>query len=209
MSGPNARTHIPVFAGSSPAPVTCPPIENMPDDHSIPAPDLNDIAAAIRSADGKTPSPVIDAFLPAPVSHLGRSLVALTAGHELLLSQTRHPLTTGAAWEDQDVLMALFIFSNPSRLLFARVADGTFEAEFFLFIDSIPASDISSLGAAMIGHWLSNRKTALPMHSEHSSGQKKTADSDGCSAPSARPARFMAGFLKWCSMTFRCAKSSL
>ena len=144
------------------------------------APDLNDIAAALAAADGKTPAAVIDAFLPKPVTHLGQKLVPLKAGHELLLSYIGHPLIAGEKWEDVDVLMALFIFSRPSKELFGMVADDTFEVEFFGFIESIPPTDINRLGQDMVSHWLKSRATALAMGSDHSAAQKKTAVLAGC-----------------------------
>lgn len=171
-------------------------------------PNLQDLAAAIRAADGQTPTAVLDAFLPRAVSHLGQRLLPLTAGHELLLAQTRHPLASGEKWEDADVLLALFIFSRPSRLLFSMVADDSFEAEFFVFIDSIPTADIPALGHDMVSHWLRSRSTALAMECQHATAQKKTADSAGSSALSARLARFTAGFQTWFSTRCHSPKSS-
>ena len=164
-------------------------------------PSLSNIADAMMAVDGKTPTAVLDAFLPKAATHLGKKLLPLSAGHELLLAQTSHPLATGAKWEDVDVLMALFIFSNPSRLLFGMVADGSFEAEFLGFIDEIPSADIPKLGSDMVSHWLKSRATALGMESDSNSGgaQKKTADSDGGSTLSERLARSTAGLRKWLS----------
>lgn len=177
-------------------------------DPTPPEPTLQDIAAAMLAADGKTPTVVLDAFIPKPASHLGQALVPLSAGHELLLAQTGHPLSTGEAWQDIDVLMALFIFAHPSRLLFAMVADGSFEAGFFAFIDRIPTADIPRLGQDMVSHWLRNRTTALAMESEHATAQKKTAVSAGGSTLSARLAKSTAGVRTWLSTTFRSPKSS-
>lgn len=142
---------------------------------ATPEPALDDIAAAIAAAEGKIPAAVLNAFLPIPKTHLGQTLVPLKAGHELLLSQIGHPLATGEKWEDVDVLMALFIFSRPSRELFDMVAADTFERRFFEFIDSIPPSDISALGEVMVAHWVTARVTAIAMESKHAKGQKKTA----------------------------------
>lgn len=168
-----------------------------------PEPTLDDIAAAQFAADGKTPFTVIEAFLPKPMSHLGKRLVPMTAGHELLLAQLGHPLATGAKWEDIDVLTALFVFSRPSRELFSMVADETFETVFFEFIDGIPPADIAQLGNDLIAHWTRTRASALAMESKHSSAQKKTAVSGGGSTLSARLARSTAGPRKWLSTIFR------
>lgn len=171
-------------------------------------PTLDDIAAARAATEAKTPQAVLAAFLPKPVSVLSQKLLPLTAGHELLLSQIGHPLATGEKWEDVDVLMALFIFTHPSRILFEMVAGETLEAEFFAFIDAIPSADIAALGPDMVSHWMASRITALNMESKHAGAQKKTAASVGGSTPSRRLAKSSAGIRKWLSMTFRSLKSS-
>lgn len=176
---------------------------------SKPEPTLDDIAQAMREVDGQTPTAVIEAFIPKAVTKLGKTLVPLTAGHELALSQLGHPLATGKPWEDVDVLMALFIFCRPSREVFAMIADGSFESQFFLFIDGIPTADIAKLGTDMIAHWMRSRATSLAMENPHATSQKKTADSDGCLTLSQRLAQSMAGCRKWLSMTFRSASCSL
>jgi hypothetical protein len=173
-----------------------------------PAPTLEDISAAVMETDGRTPAAVLDAFLPKTVTHLGQKLVPISAGHELLLAQTAHPLATGEKWEDIDVLMALFIFSRPSRLLFSMVADDTFEAEFFIFIDTIPSADIAKLGHDMVAHWVRNRATALAMENEHATTQKKTVGSVGGSTPSAQLAKSTGGLRTWLSTMCRFLKSS-
>lgn len=175
---------------------------------ATPEPTLEDIAAASAAVSGKFPTAVIEAFLPPLTSHLGQKLVPLSAGHELLLAQIEHPLSTGRKWDDQDVLMALFLFSRPSRISFAMVADGTLEAEFFAFIDAIPAADIPALGKDMVSHWMRSRNTALAMGNEHSKSQKKTADSAGGSTPSRPPVKLITGILTWLSTMFRLPKSS-
>lgn len=173
-----------------------------------PEPTLEDITAAREAVDGQTPTTVLEAFLPPIASGLGHKLVPISAGHELLLSQIGHPLSTGGKWEELDVLMALFLFSRPSRISFALVAEGTLESEFFAFIDAIPAADIRTLGQDMVSHWMRSRRTALAMENEHSTAQKKTADSAGGSTRSPRLAKLMGGFRTWLSTTFRSPKSS-
>lgn len=176
---------------------------------ATPEPTLEDIAAARMATGGMTPQAVLEAFLPKPVTHLGQTLVPLKAGHELLLSQLGHPFATGEAFQDIDVLMALFVFSRPSRELFALVATDDFEPEFFKFIDSIPMPDVKALGNDMVAHWLKSRRTALEMENPDSTAQKKTAaDSAGSSRQSAPLARHMDGLRTWLFTTFRSAKSS-
>lgn len=171
-------------------------------------PTLEDIAAAREAIGTATPSTVLDAFLPKPVTHLGQKLVSITAGHELLFAQISHPLATGKKWEDIDVLMALFIFSRPSRTLFEMVADDTFDPQFFSFLDSIPVADIEKLGHDMVAHWMRSRAAAIAMENPHSTAKKKAEASAGGSPPSPPPAKSTAGFRTWLSTTFRWPKSS-
>jgi hypothetical protein len=100
---------------------------------------------------------VVDSLIPKSVTSLGKKLVPLKAGHQLLISQIGHPLATGKPWEDSDVLLALFVFSRPSPELFALLAEDQFEAEFFAFVESIPAADIPGLAADMAAHWIRNK----------------------------------------------------
>ena len=175
---------------------------------TTPEPTLEDIADAREATGGKMPRVVLDAFLPKKQTHLGQTLVPLTAGHELILSQLGHPFVTGKGFEDIDVLMALYVFSRPSRELFALVASDEFEAEFFRFIDGIPMPDVQALGSDMVAHWLASRATAMEMENPHASAQKKTADSDGGSRPLVPLAKRMGGLQTWFSTIFRSAKSS-
>jgi hypothetical protein len=147
-------------------------------------PTLDEIAAALAAVEGSTPTAVLDAFLPRPVSTVGQKLVPLTSGHELLLAHVKHPLSTGAKWEDFDVLMALFIFSRQSRDLFELVNQDQLENAFFAFVDSIPPQDIPKLGQDVAAHWMRSRRTALAMTNEHTTAKKKTVALAGSSPPS-------------------------
>lgn len=162
----------------------------------------NDIAAALASLDSSsTPGAVLDAFLPKPVTVIGKKLLPLTAGHELALAYTKHPLASGGKWEDSDVLLALFLFSRPSREIFALIEDGCFEDAFLAFVDSIPPADIPQLGHDLVAHWMRNRRTALAMENEHATAaKKKTEDSAGGSAPFPKPAvSLVVCLIKWCT----------
>lgn len=169
---------------------------------------IEEITAAMMAVDGKTPSAVLEAFIPKTQTCLGRQLVPITVGHELALSQLNHPLATGRPWEDMDVLTALFVFTQPSRMIFSKIAGGTFEADFFEFIDSIPTADIAGLGSDMVAHWMRSRATAIGMENPHSTTQKKTAASGGFSMSLGLLARFTDGILKWFSTIFRLPRSS-
>ncbi len=171
-----------------------------------PEPTLEDIAAARAAVDGKPPTAVLEAFLPTPAAHHGVRLIPLTAGHELLLAQLSHPLSTGAKWDATDVLVAFFVFSRPSDLLFESIAADTFQPEFLAFITGLPAAATEGLGDKLIKHWLGSRKTAVAMESEHGQGKKKAADSAGFSPPSPPPAGFMAGVLTRFCTAFRWCK---
>ena len=151
-------------------------------------PTIEQIAAAREGAGGRIPSAVVDAFVPTPAKSLGQRLVPLKAGHELVLSKIGHPLSTGKSWDDEDVLIALFVFSRSSRDLFALLEREEFKDCFFEFVDSIPIGDVAKLGSDMVAHWMSARNTALPMESRHGGAQKKTEDSDGSSRLSAERA---------------------
>ena len=142
------------------------------------------------------------------VTHLGQTLVPITAGHELLFAQISHPLATGKKWEDVDVLMALFIFSRPSRQLFQMVAEDSFETAFFAFLDTIPTGDIQQLGHDMVAHWVRSRAAAIPMENPHSTAKKKAVASAGGSPPSPPPANSSAAFRTWLSTTFRSLRFS-
>jgi hypothetical protein len=99
--------------------------------------------------------------------------------------------------------LALFVFSHPSLTLFRLVEDDEFQSEFLAFVDSIPPCDIPKLGNDRVALGLRSRVTAIGMQSPHGPTQKKTADSDGSSPPSPRPARPTDGLRKWLFTKFR------
>lgn len=161
---------------------------------AAPVADISDIAAAMAATEGRTPSAVIHAFLPVSPVHHGLRMLPLTAGHEILLAQFNHPLTTGEKWDATDVLLALYIFTHPSIEQFEHVADDTFRTRFFQFVNSLPASVSDGLAEKLITHWMKGRDTALAMESEHGS-KKKAGASDGSSPSSPTRARFSGGCL--------------
>jgi hypothetical protein len=140
---------------------------------------LDDLAAALQSADGKTPEEVLGSFIPDRTTLFGRALVKLTAGHEIFLQKIRHPLATRAAeWGEHDLLIALYVFTRPSRTLFDELAAGIFEDGVFALLDEIPFGEIENAAALMIKHWVDAKITALPMKAPATPGgspQKKTA----------------------------------
>lgn len=157
---------------------------------------LQDLADAAAEANGQTPQEVIDAFLNVKTEVAGKPLVPLKAGHDLFLAKFRHPiLKPGDPWSPHDIASALFIFSRPSSELFAMIEDGTYEREFYAFLDTIPMGEIATASAALVAHWLKSRATALPMKSpDHlRSGSKKKAGSAGGSKRSQPRAKNTGG----------------
>jgi hypothetical protein len=144
---------------------------------------IGELAEALDNTQGQIPEDVVMAFCPAGAFVGGLPLIPLTAGHDLFLSQTKHPLSrsAGTSWTAVDVAMALFAFTRPSRTLFGLIANDELEDALHEFLDSIPMGDIETAAADLIAHWLRARATALPM--QHPSGvdsrSKKKADSDG------------------------------
>lgn len=121
------------------------------------------------------------AVFAAPKTTIGKALVPLSAGHQLLISQFEHPLATGNAWSDSDVLLALFIFSKPASEHFALLADDAFEAEFLKFVDTLPAGQVHDLGHDMISHWMIGNTT------------EAAGDSSGATTRKATPLRLLQG----------------
>lgn len=174
---------------------------------SAPEPTLEDIAAARVAVDGKPPTAVLEAFIPTPAVHHGVRLLPLTVGHELLLSQVSHPLSTGAKWDATDILVAFFVFSRRSDVLFEAIAADTFQRDFLAFVTELPAAATEGLGDKLIAHWLSSRNTALAMESEHGQSKKKAGDSGGYSPPSVSHVSSIVGHLTRFFTKFRWFKS--
>ena len=138
------------------------------------------IAEAVEMSDGKTPAEIIEAFLPKAPTAAGKRLVPLKLGHDLFLTKIAHPLSSGSAeWEPNDIAVALFAFTRPSRELFAMISDDTYEAEFFAFLDEIEIGELEGAATELLHHWFSRKSTAIGMESPHPTTQKKTAGSDG------------------------------
>jgi hypothetical protein len=138
----------------------------------------------MQRAEGRTATEILDAFGPYRETIGGRPLVPLRIGHKLLLEKFGHPLASrrplATEWAAEDLAIALFVFTRPSRELYQMVEDGTFAAEVFAMLDEIPAAELDSLPASLLRHWFASEETMLAMKSPHVSGQKKTAGSGGC-----------------------------
>jgi hypothetical protein len=142
---------------------------------------LDQLSEALRTASGRTPLEVIDAFCPVGRKIGPFSLVPLRAGHDLFLSRVNHPLAQGhgAAWAPQDVAIALFAFTRPSAELFEMIENDTFEVQFHAFLDEIPLGGVETAAADLLAHWIRSRATALPMSNPNVTGSKKKAASAG------------------------------
>lgn len=138
-------------------------------------PTIDQLTEALEKSQGKTPREVIDAFCPERSVVGGLELVPIKAGHELFLSKMQHPLASREpmAWGAQDVAVALFVFTRPSRELFRMVEQGTFEDELHGFLDEIPVDAIDTATASLMAHWLRSRSTVVSMSNPHAAGGSK------------------------------------
>lgn len=145
-----------------------------------PALDLADIQAAMEAADRQTPSVVVGAFLPVAPEVLGHRLVPITAGHDLVFQALDHPAARGELlWTPDQIALAIFILTRPSRDSHAAIADDSFERRFFEFLDQLPPDGLTEAAVTVMRHWLRRAATAVPMQAPGRSAQKKTADSAG------------------------------
>lgn len=151
---------------------------------------LDDISAAMTAADGRTPTEVIDAFLPdCPDTFAGR-MIPLTAGHYLALAKLNHPFVhRNEEWDAAQLAIAMFCFTRPSREIFASIDGGTFEKDLFAFLEGVPAAEMEKAASGIFSHWKAAFSTAIPMKSPHAGAQKKTADSAGFSPMSPMPSQ--------------------
>lgn len=141
---------------------------------------LLEIAEAIEQSEGRTPAEIISAFLPEAPTVIGQKLVPLKLGHDLFLAKIEHPLASGSdEWSANDIATALFVFTRPSRDLFAMLENDTYLETFYAFLDEVDANEIDSAATQLLHHWFSRKETALAMESPHPSSQKKTEGSVG------------------------------
>jgi len=148
---------------------------------------IEHLQAALEASAGKFPEELLKAFLPERQTLFGQQLVPLTAGHFLALVNFNHPLACkGVTWTYEDIPLAMFIFTRPSGVIFDLIGNGTFEAEFFAFLETLPCEEMGGAIEQLVSHWMTANAPALAMKAP-GSAQKKTADSDGGSPPSPAP----------------------
>lgn len=144
---------------------------------------LDQLKAALDASQGKFPEDLLKAFLPERQTVFGQKLVPLTAGHYLALVNFGHPLACREMkWAYEDIPLAMFIFTRSSAETFRAVTAGTFEDEFFAFLESLPCEEMTGAIEQLVAHWMTANATALAMKSP-GDAQKKTAVSDGGSPP--------------------------
>lgn len=145
------------------------------------APSLELLTQAMEHADGKTPSEVLDAFLPDAIKISGIALVPVSAGHDLFLSKIGHPLATRQPWQAHDVAVGLFVLSRKSSELFPLLAADAFEDELYRFLDEVRIGALDAAATAMVAHWIKSRATVCPMGlPEHAGSKKKRGSAGGC-----------------------------
>lgn len=140
-------------------------------------PDLDELQEAIKNAEGRTPSEILEAFLPKGKKVGGLPLVDITFGHGLFLSSIEHPLSTGKIddWTGYDIAIALFAFTRSSKELTRLVREDSLEDALYEFLDEIPVAEVEESASILIAHYFGSMKTIVPMESpEGLKGQKKT-----------------------------------
>lgn len=139
--------------------------------------ELDNLQQALENTKGKTPLEILEAFLPKGKKVGGHTLVEITFGHNLFLSNVNHPLITGNIddWKAQDIALALFAFTRSSKELARLVREDELEDALYEFLDEIPMEEIQQSAALLMAHYFSSMKTIVGMDSPDSAkAQKKT-----------------------------------
>ena len=146
-------------------------------------PELADIAEAVMTAPGTTPSAVIEAFLPDTKTVFGQMLRPVSIGTWMALEKIGHPFVTGGEEKDispHDVACALYILTTDTPTVFAALRDNDFERAVLTLMDRLPLGEMERSLAIMQDHFAAALANVVPMSSPHDSGQKKTAALAGC-----------------------------
>ena len=140
-------------------------------------PNLDELQEAIKNAEGRTPSEILEAFLPKGKKVGGVPLVEINFGNGLFLSSIEHPLSTGKIddWTGYDIAIALFAFTRSSKELTRLVREDELEDALYEFLDGIAMAEVEESASILIAHYFGAMKTIVPMNSpEGVKGQKKT-----------------------------------
>jgi len=138
---------------------------------------LEQLQEAIKNTEGKTPSEILEAFIPKGKTVGGVPLVDITFGHGLFLSSIDHPLASGKIddWQAYDIAVALFAFTRSSKELTRLIREDRLEDSLYEFLDGIPMDEVEQSSAILIAHYFGSIKTIVPMNSpEGVKAQKKT-----------------------------------
>lgn len=138
---------------------------------------LEQLQEAIENSEGKTPGEILEAFMPKGKKVGGVTLVDITFGHGLFLSNINHPLSTGKIdnWKPYDIAVALFAFTRSSKELTRLIREDELEESLYEFLDGIPMDEVEQSSTILIAHYFSSMKTIVPMDSpEGVQAQKKT-----------------------------------
>lgn len=138
---------------------------------------LEQLQKAIEKTEGKTPGEILEAFIPKGKKVGGITLVDVTFGHGLFLSNINHPLSTGEIdnWQPYDIAVALFAFTRSSKELTRLVREDELEESLYEFLDGIPMDEVEQSATILIAHYFGAMKTIVPMDApEGVKAQKKT-----------------------------------
>jgi len=105
---------------------------------------------------GKTPSTVIDAFLPDPIDVAGLELKPISMRTWLYLDKIGSPFIRGQAgdFDVEDLLRALYVITQPAAEVGAaiRAGDARFSEAVDVFAERLPPSALPQLGVRLAGH---------------------------------------------------------
>lgn len=144
-------------------------------------PELKNIADAVTSDPGRTPTDVVEAFLPDPAVVFGKKLRPVSVGLWLCFEKIGHPFLTGSESVTlYDVASAFVLLTKPTREVYAAVEQGDFRDMVLQLADELPMAGFDEVLGVLKQHFDAGCRTVLPMRSPYDSGQKKTAGSAGC-----------------------------
>jgi hypothetical protein len=114
-----------------------------------------DAAARVTADAGSTPSVVLDAFMPTPITVGKITIPPFRLGKYLLLERLKSPLVRDDAREitNDQVLEAVFAMATPTPQVLALLARDNAKLALteaiWEFADTIPLADLAALGAAI------------------------------------------------------------
>jgi hypothetical protein len=148
------------------------------------AANLEKIAAAVEAAGSRTPSVVLDAFLPEAPEVFGLPLRKFSLGAYLALEKLGHPFVLAANGQQVEIsrwdfATALYIMATPSAEVFEAVERGRVKAAICEIADRAELHDFEQGTKILLAHIERGLAPLMPMRSATGSAQKKTAASGG------------------------------